>query len=146
MKHYTGNGLSGKASAGRSSSSRKTVRNRRLGVAMLFLLAVNSVPAAEVADDASPDLHAFRMTVADSFKITGQGIVLTGVVAEGRVAVGDTVCLNSQSGEQRELKVAGLEQFRKLVDSVSSGENVGILFKELNKDHVQRGDELTGGC
>ena len=36
-----------------------------------------------------------------------------------------------------------IEKFRKKIDEATTGENVGVLIKEIEKDQLNRGDVLT---
>ncbi|MCV7023047.1 elongation factor Tu [Mycolicibacterium novocastrense] len=81
----------------------------------------------------------FRMTVEDVFAIRNRGVVATGRVEAGTLRVGDTVHINGGPG----ITVAAIEQFRKQRDEVSAGENVGVLFKDIERTQINRGDVLT---
>src|SRR4051794_39568362 len=83
----------------------------------------------------------FRMTVADVFSITGRGTVATGRVEEGAIRTGDTVVVGG-----REVRVDGIEAFRKVLDEATVGDNIGLLFKELEKDDVKAGDLITSSA
>jgi elongation factor Tu len=85
----------------------------------------------------------FRMTVEDVFNIAKRGTVVTGKIEQGTLKVGDQVTIQGQNGERKTV-VAGLEMFRKVTNQASAGDSVGILFKELSKQDVQRGDLLLG--
>ena len=78
------------------------------------------------------------MTVADVFFIRGRGIVATGQVEEGAIRTGEEVQIGG-----RRAKVDGIEAFRKLLDEATVGQNVGLLFKDLDREHLQRGDVIT---
>lgn len=109
-----------------------------------------AVGTVEVADEApapgASEAGDFRMRVMDVFSITGQGVVLTGRVTAGSASVGDIVCLSRAEGEDRELELKGVEQFRKLLDTAEAGQSVGLLFDGLEKSEVNRGDEVRGRC
>jgi len=82
----------------------------------------------------------FRMVVADVFFITGRGVVATGKPESGSVRVGDEVQVNG--GDP--VAVDGIEAFRKVLDEAHAGDNVGLLFKSLDKGDVAAGDVITG--
>lgn len=86
--------------------------------------------------------EGFRIVVEDVFSITGRGTVITGHVASGCVAVGDTVTLRRADGTVRETTVAGIEMFRKMLDRAEKGDNVGLLLRGLTRSDVGRGDVL----
>lgn len=84
----------------------------------------------------------FRLTVEDVFSITGRGTVVTGRVAAGSVAVGDTVTLRRADGTARQIVVTGVEKFRKMCNWAVEGDNVGLLLRGLERSEVSRGDVL----
>lgn len=84
----------------------------------------------------------FRMVVEDVFSITGRGTVVTGKIASGTLAVGDTVTLRRQDGSSREVTVTGLEMFRKMLNTAAKGDNVGVLLRGVERGSVGRGDIL----
>ncbi len=81
----------------------------------------------------------FRMTVQDVFVIRGRGAVATGRVESGGLRVGDTVKIN----DGPEVVVDAIEAFRKVVDTASIGDDVGLLFRKLDKSDVAAGDLIT---
>ena len=83
----------------------------------------------------------FRMTVDDVFSIAKRGTVVTGTIESGRLRVGDEVAVNGKNGEKR-IVVAGIEAFRKILSEANAGDAVGILFKDITKQDVQRGDVI----
>lgn len=85
----------------------------------------------------------FEFTIQDVFSIKGRGTVVTGRVMSGRVQVGDRVMLERTDGMRMDVKIGGIESFRKLVNEAIIGDNVGILIKDIDKNSVKRGDRLT---
>jgi translation elongation factor EF-Tu-like GTPase len=81
------------------------------------------------------------MTVQDVFFIHGRGLVTTGKVEEGPLRVGDEVSIDG--GET--VRVDGIEAFRKTLEEANAGDNVGVLFSHLEKNHIARGAVLSGG-
>jgi elongation factor Tu len=82
------------------------------------------------------------MPIEDVFSITGRGTVVTGRVERGT--------LNKMS----EIEIVGikdthktiatdLEMFRKLLDEIRAGDNVGVLLRGIDKDDVERGQVLA---
>jgi elongation factor Tu len=80
----------------------------------------------------------FLMSVEDVFSITGRGTVGTGRVERGKVKVGEKVEIVGLR-ETRETVVTGVEMFRKLLDEGHAGDNVGLLLRGVEKDHLERG-------
>jgi translation elongation factor EF-Tu-like GTPase len=97
---------------------------------------------AHAAQPVSPS-GPFRMPVDDVFSIQGRGTVVTGKVEAGSINNGDTVRLNRVDGTSREVVVDGVEMFRKVVDTATAGDNVGLLFRSLGRNDVGRGDVLS---
>ncbi|MFZ5816934.1 MAG: elongation factor Tu [Bacillota bacterium] len=98
----------------------------------------NYIPTPE-RDDAKP----FLMPIEDVFTITGRGTVVTGRVERGRLKVGDTVQIIGLAEETKTTVVTGLEMFRKLLDEVVAGDNVGALLRGIDKKEVERGQVLA---
>ena len=81
----------------------------------------------------------FRMTVEDVFVIRNRGVVATGRVESGTLRVGGTV----QIGGTLDARVDGIEAFRKSIDEATAGDNIGVLFKGIEKSQLDRGSVLT---
>ena len=100
-------------------------------------------------DENSPDSVAyitanegnFMFTVQDIFTVKGRGTVVTGVIESGTIHTGDTVTLNGKR-KSATFTIGGIESFRKLLDSASMGDNVGLLLLGANKDDICKGDKL----
>jgi GTPase len=95
------------------------------------------------------DLDDLRMTVRDVFTVTDQGVIMTGLVEGGPVAVKDVVCLRPAEGEWRELTVDGIVQLRggrEELDAAEPGMIVGLRFEGIEKKDANVGDELTADC
>jgi elongation factor Tu len=81
----------------------------------------------------------FRLTVEDVFVIKNRGVVATGRVESGTLRVGDTVQIDGTLAAQ----VDGIEVFRKSIDEAQTGDNIGVLFRGLEKGQLNRGSVLT---
>jgi translation elongation factor EF-Tu-like GTPase len=81
----------------------------------------------------------FKLTVEDVFVIKNRGVVATGRVESGRLRVGDTVHINGGPG----VPVDAIEIFRKSIDEANAGDNIGVLFKDVDKSQIDRGAILT---
>src|SRR5947208_1898089 len=84
----------------------------------------------------------FLMPIEDIFSITGRGTVATGRVERGG--------LNKMSEVEivgikptRKTVATDLEMFRKLLDEVHAGDNVGVLLRGVDKDEIERGQVLS---
>jgi len=101
--------------------------------------AVDAYIPTPTRDDAKP----FLMPIEDVFTITGRGTVVTGRVERGTAKVGDNVEIIGLAESTRTTVVTGLEMFRKLLDSVMAGDNVGALLRGIDKKDVERGQVLA---
>ncbi|MDD5644452.1 MAG: elongation factor Tu [bacterium] len=84
----------------------------------------------------------FLMPVEDVFSITGRGTVGTGRVERGMVKVGDEVEVVGIKPTMKTV-VTGVEMFRKELDQGQAGDNVGLLLRGVDKEHLERGQVLS---
>ncbi|MGH2696839.1 MAG: elongation factor Tu, partial [Actinomycetota bacterium] len=84
----------------------------------------------------------FLMPIEDVFSITGRGTVVTGRVERGRLDKMSEVEIVGL-GDTRKTVATDLEMFRKLLDDVQAGDNVGVLLRGIDKDDVARGQVLA---
>jgi elongation factor Tu len=97
------------------------------------------------ANAASPTGDAtFRMPVEDVFTISGRGTVVTGRIESGTVRVGMPVRVVRAGAVAATTTVTGVEMFRKVLDTATTGDNVGLLLDRLTKQEVLQGDVLEG--
>ncbi len=85
---------------------------------------------------------AFLMPVEDVFSISGRGTVVTGRVERGVCKVGDEIEIVGLKPTQKTV-CTGTEMFRKLLDQVQAGDNVGILLRGTKREDVERGQVLA---
>src|SRR3954464_14273439 len=103
-----------------------------------LLAACDSYIPEPVRDVEKP----FLMAIEDVFSITGRGTVVTGRVERGvlqKMSEVEIVGIH----DTRKTTATDLEMFRKLLDEVQAGDNVGILLRGIDKDEVQRGQVLA---
>ena len=98
----------------------------------------------QALDDAIPEPKRdidkpFLMSVEDVFSISGRGTVGTGRIERGRVKVGEEVELVGLRENSMKSTVTGVEMFRKLLDEGVAGDNVGLLLRGVEKEHLERG-------
>jgi elongation factor Tu len=84
----------------------------------------------------------FLMAIEDVFSITGRGTVVTGRVEQGVLKKMEEVEIIGIR-DTRKTTATDLEMFRKLLDEVQAGDNVGILLRGIDKDEVERGQVLA---
>ncbi len=84
----------------------------------------------------------FLMPIEDVFSITGRGTVVTGRVERGRLKkMGEVEIVGIT--DTRKTIATDLEMFRKLLDEVQAGDNVGVLLRGIDKEDVARGQVLA---
>jgi translation elongation factor EF-Tu-like GTPase len=101
-------------------------------------------PTGAVTEVGATADSGFRLTVENVFSITGRGTVVTGRVGAGTVRVGLEVTVVRNGQEVARSKVTGVEMFRKVLDSATVGDNVGLLLSGLSKQQLGRGDLIQG--
>jgi len=84
----------------------------------------------------------FLMAIEDVFSITGRGTVVTGRVERGTLNKMSEVELVGIH-DTRKTVATDLEMFRKLLDEIRAGDNVGVLLRGIDKDEVERGQVLA---
>ena len=89
----------------------------------------------EEYDNKIKDNNDFYMEIEDIFTITGRGTVIVGNIKSGTVYLNDKIYINNI-----ETKVLGIEMFRKKLDYATSGDNVGLLLENINRNDIKRGD------
>ncbi len=85
----------------------------------------------------------FLMSIEDVFSITGRGTVVTGRVERGVLKKMEEVEIVGLTEKPKKTTATDLEMFRKLLDEVQAGDNVGVLVRGVDKDEVQRGQVLA---
>ena len=84
----------------------------------------------------------FLMAIEDVFSITGRGTVVTGRVERGVLKKMEEVEIVGIT-PTRKTTATDLEMFRKLLDEVRAGDNVGVLLRGIDKEEVERGQVLA---
>jgi len=103
-----------------------------------LLQAVDTYVPEPVRDIDKP----FLMAIEDVFSITGRGTVVTGRVEQGVLKKMEEVEIVGIK-DTRKTTATDLEMFRKLLDEVQAGDNVGVLLRGVDKDEVARGQVLA---
>jgi elongation factor Tu len=84
----------------------------------------------------------FLMPIEDVFAIKGRGTVVTGRVERGQIRKPEEVDIVGLR-DTRTTVVTGTEMFRKELDFVQAGDNVGILLRGIERTDVERGQVLA---
>src|SRR5262245_27238237 len=79
----------------------------------------------------------FLLAVEGVHSIEGLGTVVTGLVSQGRVTVGDKVEILGL-GDTIETVVTGVEAFHKPVQTAQAGLNIGVRLRSVKADEVRR--------
>jgi len=103
-----------------------------------LLDAVDSYIPEPARDTEKP----FLMSIEDVFSITGRGTVVTGRVERGVLKKMEEVEIVGIHDTKKTV-ATDLEMFRKLLDEVRAGDNVGVLLRGIDKDQVERGQVLS---
>ncbi|MDR2785530.1 MAG: elongation factor Tu, partial [Treponema sp.] len=83
----------------------------------------------------------FLMPIEDVFTIPGRGTVVTGKVDRGILKLNEEVEIVGIRPTKKTV-VTGIEMFNKLLDEARAGDSVGILFDNIEKWEVERGQVL----
>jgi elongation factor Tu len=81
----------------------------------------------------------FMMSIEDVFSIKGRGTVVTGRVDRGTIKTGEAVDIIGLQDEMMSSVVTGVEMFHKTLDTGQAGDNLGLLLRGIDRDHVERG-------
>ncbi|MBE6149323.1 MAG: hypothetical protein E7170_01195 [Firmicutes bacterium] len=111
------------------------------------LVKINSNEEDEQGNDNSnvvvDNTNAFLMPVEDVFTITGRGTVATGRILRGNIKVGDKIQIIGMDEEIIDTEVVGIEINRKQLEEANTGDNVGIILKDVTRTQVMRGQVLA---
>jgi elongation factor Tu len=103
-----------------------------------LLEAVDTYIPEPVRDTDKP----FLMPIEDVFSITGRGTVVTGRVERGTLNKMSEIEIVGIK-DTRKTIATDLEMFRKLLDEIRAGDNVGVLLRGIDKEDVERGQVLA---
>jgi elongation factor Tu len=84
----------------------------------------------------------FLMPIQDVHTITGRGSVVTGVVAQGSVSVGDPVEVVGFGPTLRTV-ATGLESFGRTLARVEAGDDAGVLLRGIRREQIRRGQVVA---
>src|SRR5437773_3611975 len=86
----------------------------------------------------------FLMPIEDVFSITGRGTVVTGRVERGRLKKMEEIEIVGIKATKKSV-ATDLEMFRKLLDDVQAGDNVGVLLRGIDMEEGLRFAIREGG-
>jgi len=103
-----------------------------------LLEKLDNVPEPERGFD-----KPFQMAIEDVHIASGRGVVVTGVVTQGKAALGDNVDIVGFRPDPKPIKTAitGIETFHKSIKECKSGDSVGICLRGIEDSHgpIRRG-------
>jgi elongation factor Tu len=97
---------------------------------------------AYIPEPARDTEKPFLMPIEDVFSITGRGTVVTGRVERGTLNKMSEIEIVGIK-DTRKTIATDLEMFRKLLDEIRAGDNVGVLLRGIDKEDVERGQVLS---
>jgi len=85
----------------------------------------------------------FSMKIDDVFSILGRGIVVVGTISSGEIALNDEILIcDLNMNVKCTATIMGIEIFRKVINKAKSGDNVGLLLKNITRETISKGDIL----
>jgi elongation factor Tu len=84
----------------------------------------------------------FLLPIENVLTITGRGTVVTGVVEQGAVRLGDRVEVVGL-GETLATVATGLETFGQTMDHAEAGDNTAVLLRGVRREQVRRGQVVA---
>lgn len=137
----TGDMAESKSSESESQSARKEEKHEKKKA--IQINTEENYVSNEANSAESDELH-FIFEIEDVFSITDRGTVVTGMVGQGNLCVGDEIQISGVNNEVIYTTVEGLETLDGLVDEVTKGMNVGILLgEEVSKDSISPGQVVS---
>lgn len=85
----------------------------------------------------------FLMPVEDVYTSKDGGIIATGRIERGWLALGSEVEIVGLRDSPRRAIVADMKMFKKKLDRVEAGDSVGLLLADVERNEIQRGMVLT---
>lgn len=84
-------------------------------------------------------MGGFRFTVEKVFSIPGRGVVVSGKIDEGRIAVGQEVGFLGANGRWTNVHVVAIEVAHQLVEEAEAGQNASFLLEGVKKNQIVPG-------
>jgi hypothetical protein len=87
-------------------------------------------------------MSGFRFKVEKAFTVPGRGVVVSGKVEEGKVAVDQAVGFLETSGQWRSVVVAAIEVEQRLAEEAQAGQKASLLLSGVKKKQIPAGTVL----
>jgi hypothetical protein len=84
----------------------------------------------------------FRFVVSKAYTIPGKGVVVTGRVEKGAIAVGDEAGFLGTDGQMTRATVTAIEVSRRLVEETQAGQEASLLLEGARKNQITPGTVL----
>ena len=81
-----------------------------------------------------------EFVVSDVFTVSGRVTVAVGTVTGGVFSVGDSVVIVRGREDEIASEIIGIEQFRKVCNTVSEGANAAFMLKDVDRKQIGRND------
>jgi len=85
----------------------------------------------------------FQLFIEGVYSVEGRGTVVTGLIHQGRVGLGDKVEVVGLSQEALGTVCTGIESFNQPQTSAEAGQNVGLLLRGVDREQVRRGQVVA---
>ena len=87
-------------------------------------------------------MGGFRFRVEKSFSIPGRGVVVSGKVEEGKVAVEQVIGFLEATGQWKNVMVVAIEVEHRLVEEAEAGQQASLLLDGVKKNQIAIGTVL----
>jgi translation elongation factor EF-Tu-like GTPase len=87
-------------------------------------------------------MGGFRFRVEKSFSIPGRGVVVSGKVEEGKVAVEQVIGFLEATGQWKNVMVVAIEVEHRLVEEAEAGQQASLLLDGVKKNQIAIGTIL----
>jgi hypothetical protein len=87
-------------------------------------------------------MGGIRFKVEKAFTVPGRGVVVSGKIEEGRVAVGQGVGFQGTDGQWTKAKVMAIEVARRLVEEAQAEQKASLLLEGLERKQIVAGTIL----
>jgi hypothetical protein len=87
-------------------------------------------------------MSGFRFRVEKTFSIPGRGVVVSGKVEEGKVAVEQVIGFLETTGQWKNVVVMAIEVEHRLVEEAKAGQQASLLLDRVKKNQIAIGTVL----
>lgn len=84
-------------------------------------------------------MSGFRFRVEKTFSIPGRGVVVSGKIEEGKVAVEQVIGFLQTTGQWKNVVVLAIEVEHRLVEEAEAGQQVSLLLDGVKKNQIAVG-------